>query len=78
MGDQFDKAYLKTSPTVMALAIIKGVQKKKFRILAGEMIFLTYFGILLLPFKMMMKMIVKDYENKGVAEAMRETLISYK
>lgn len=68
----YDKAYLKTSPKVMALAIIDGVKKKRFRILAGEKILWAYFGILALPFQMLQKFVLKDYKNNGLGESLEE------
>lgn len=76
--DGYEKAYLKTTPQTMALEIIKGIRKNKFRILAGEMILTSYFGILALPFKTFMKTVLSDYKRKGVMSLIEKSRIKYK
>lgn len=74
LGDKFHGAYLKTTPETMAKEIIKGVQKKKFRIIAGERALEAYIGILLLPFNAIKKIMIKDSYNKGLKEIMDRDL----
>ncbi len=74
LGDKFHSAYLKTTPETMAKSIIKGVQKKKFRIVDGERALEAYIGILLLPFNMIKKIMIKDSYKKGLKEVMEKDL----
>lgn len=74
LGDMFHKAYLKTTPQDMAKAIIKGVQKKKFRIIAGERALEAYIGTLLLPFNSIKKIMIKDSYKKGLKDIMEKEL----
>jgi NAD(P)-dependent dehydrogenase (short-subunit alcohol dehydrogenase family) len=73
-GSKFHSAYLKTTPETMAKAIIKGVQKKKFRIVAGERALEAYLGVLLLPFETIKKIMLKDMYNKGLKEVIENKL----
>jgi NAD(P)-dependent dehydrogenase (short-subunit alcohol dehydrogenase family) len=75
MGDKFHKAYLKTTPETMALEIIKGVQKKKFRIVAGERSLEAYIGVLLLPFEYIKKIMIKDNYNRGLKESLEKLYV---
>ncbi len=74
LGDKFHKAYLKTTPEDMAKAIINGVQKKKFRIIAGERALEAYIGILLLTFNMIKKIMIKDSYKKGLKDIIEKEL----
>jgi NAD(P)-dependent dehydrogenase (short-subunit alcohol dehydrogenase family) len=74
MGDKFHQAYLKTTPETMAKEILKGVQKKKFRIVAGERALETYIGILLLPFEFMKKLMIGDHYKRGLKSTIEKTL----
>lgn len=74
MLKEFGRAYLKTTPDEMAKIIVKGVQKKKFRILGGDKIFLTYFAVLLFPFKMLKGFILADFKNKGLGEVLKNKI----
>jgi hypothetical protein len=65
---------LKTTPETMARAIIKGVQKKKFRIVAGERALEAYLGVLLLPFETIKKIMLKDMYNKGLKDVIENKL----
>ncbi len=74
----FDKAYLNATPTSMALAIIKGVRKNTFRILAGDKIHFLYFGILVLPFKWFMQFVIADYRKNNMEDLLKNAFIRYK